>query len=179
MASRVYTSEKNRPFKRGIVKEIDPARGRARVEFQDEDGNISFWLNVNQQAAAANKSYWMPDVGAQVNCLLDWDGEDGCIIGSLYSQADPPPTSDGDAIHIRTAAGLEVIVSKGGGDITVRNARNVRVQATGEVRISAPKIVLEGEVHLGGDDGQLVHRKGDVDSDGDAAVGSASKVYAV
>ena len=168
---RVYTSEKNSPFKRGIVKEVDPARGRAKVVFADEDGNVSFWLNVNQPAAAGNKAYWMPDVGAQVNCLVDWDGEDGAILGALYSESDPPPTSDGDAIHIRTSSGMEIIVSKGGGTLTVRNAQEVRIQAT--------KIVLEGEVHLGGDGGQLVHRKGDVDSDGDAAVGSASKVYAV
>lgn len=47
------------------------------------------------------------------------------------------------------------------------------------VKASA-KIVLEApEVHLGAEGGQLVHRKGDVDSDGDAAVGSATKVYAV
>jgi phage baseplate assembly protein V len=168
---RVYTSEKNRPFKRGIVKEIDPARARVRVEFADEDGNVSFWLNVNQPAAAGNKAYWMPDVGAQVNCLMDWDGEDGCVLGALYSEADAPPTTDGDAIHIRTSAGMEIIISKGGGTLTVRNAQEVLIQAA--------KIVLDGEVHLGGDGGQLVHRKGDVDSDGDAAVGSASKVYAV
>ena len=168
---RVYTSEKNSPFKRGIVKEVDAARARAKVQFADEDGNVSFWLNVNQPAAAGNKAYWMPDVGAQVNCLVDWDGEDGAILGALYSQADPPPATDGDAIHIRTASGMEIVISKGGGTLTVRNAR--------EVRIQAEKIVLEGEVHLGGDGGQLVHRKGDVDSGGDIATGSASKVYAV
>lgn len=171
MSSRVHTSEKNRPYKRGIVKEVDAARGRARVEFSDEDGNVSFWLSVNQPAAAGNKAYWMPDVGAQVNCLLDWDGEDGCILGSLYSDADTPPTSDGDSIHIRTSSGMEIVISKGGGTLTVRNAQEVRIQAA--------KIVLEGEVHLGGEGGALVHRKGDVDSAGDAAVGSASKVYAL
>lgn len=55
----------------------------------------------------------------------------------------------------------------------------VRIVANAEIRLVAPKIVLEGEIHLGGDGGQLVHRKGDLDSDGDAAVGSASKVYAL
>lgn len=55
----------------------------------------------------------------------------------------------------------------------------MRIVHRTEVRIVAPKIVLEGTVHLGGDGGKLVHRKDDVDSDGDAAVGSASKVYAV
>ena len=176
---RVYTSEKNSPFKRGIVRDVDPARGRARVEFADEDGNASFWLNVNQQGAGGNKIYWMPNIGAQVNCVVDWDGEDGAIIGELYSEADPPPVSDGNLIHLRANCGTTVTFNTATGDIDVANAKTVTVQAADEVRLKAAKIVLEGEVHLGGDGGQLVHRKGDVDSDGDAAVGSASKVYAV
>ena len=65
----------------------------------------------------------------------------------------------------------------GEGVITVGNTR---IQFTGDrVTITSPTIVLEGDVHLGGEGGQLVHRKGDVDSDGDAAVGSATKVYAI
>ena len=49
-----------------------------------------------------------------------------------------------------------------------------------EARITSPKIVLEGDVYLGGEDGaKLIHRKGDADTAGDLADGSASKVYAV
>lgn len=55
----------------------------------------------------------------------------------------------------------------------------LRIVGSAKVTIVAPTIVLEGEVHLGGEGGQKVHRKGDVDSDGDVAAGSASKVYAV
>ena len=57
---------------------------------------------------------------------------------------------------------------------------NTVIAASGVgVTIKAGKIVLDGEVHLGGEGGQLLHRKGDVDSDGDTAVGSATRVYAV
>lgn len=53
------------------------------------------------------------------------------------------------------------------------------VTETMHVKASA-KIILEApEVHLGGEGGQLVHRLGDVDTAGDAAVGSATKVFAV
>jgi hypothetical protein len=39
--------------------------------------------------------------------------------------------------------------------------------------------VFIGTVKLGGEDADnFVHRKGDLDSDGDAAVGSATKVFA-
>ena len=171
MSRRVNDGEKNSPFKRGIVKEVDGKTGKARVEFQDEHETTSFWLNVNQKASSANKSYWMPDVGSQVNCLIDWHGEDGSVLGSFYSEADPPPTEDAGVHYERYESGLEIIVSKGGGDMTIRGAQNVRIEAA--------KIVLVGEVHLGGDGGKLVHRKDDLDSAGDQAVGSATKVYAL
>ena len=178
--SRTHDGERNRPFKRGVVKEVDAATARVKVTFADEDGNESHWLQVGQPAAGGNKVYMMPDVGSQVHCLLDWDGEDGVVLSAAYSEADPPPTSDGDSIHIKTSGGLEIIVGKGSSNVTIRNANDVHVEANGEIRLKAPKVVLEAdEVHLGGEGGQQVHRKGDLDSGGDAAEGSATKVYAV
>jgi hypothetical protein len=54
------------------------------------------------------------------------------------------------------------------------------VLITGDrIELTATTIVLSGAVHLGGEGGALVHRKGDVDSDGDIAEGAATKVYAV
>ncbi len=55
----------------------------------------------------------------------------------------------------------------------------VRIVGAKKIVLVSPQIVLKGEVHLGDEGGKLVHRKDDVDSDGDAAVGSATKVYAV
>ena len=124
-----YRNEKNPPFKRGVVKETDDKRARVRVEFQDEDGAVSYWLNVNQAAAAGNKSYWMPDVGAQVNCLVDWDGEDGTVLGALYSDKDAPPTDNGKTIHIRTAAGTDIVVDKESGNITITGVKEASWQA--------------------------------------------------
>ncbi|GJE54585.1 phage baseplate assembly protein domain-containing protein [Methylobacterium thuringiense] len=57
--------------------------------------------------------------------------------------------------------------------------KNIRHVSSGTITFTAPKIILNGEVHLGGEGGELVHRKGDKDSDGDTAEGAASKVYAV
>ncbi|ACL57416.1 phage baseplate assembly protein domain-containing protein [Methylobacterium nodulans] len=66
------------------------------------------------------------------------------------------------------------------GSIVSLVQQNIRVVHSKAVHIVAPEIVLEGTVYLGGKSGaKLVHRKDDLDSDGDIAVGSASKVYAV
>jgi len=170
MSDRVHDSGKNSPYKRGIVEKVDPAKVRAKVKFADEDGNISFWLNINSAGSGKNKSYNMPDVGSQVNCMVDWDGEDGTVIGTFFSEVDQPPTGDGDTIHVKTEVGGEFIINKKTGDVDIKGANIVKIQAV--------KIVLEGEVHLGAEGGQLVHRKGDADNMGDIAEGSATKVYA-
>lgn len=57
--------------------------------------------------------------------------------------------------------------------------KTISIISGGTITITGTKIILNGEVHLGGEGGQLVHRKNDVDSGGDTATGSATKVYAV
>lgn len=59
-----------------------------------------------------------------------------------------------------------------GKPVTVKGS-DITLEATGKIVLKAPN------VHLGDEGGKLVHRKGDVDSDGDVAVGSAAKVWAV
>lgn len=75
-------------------------------------------------------------------------------------------------------AGSTAIYDANGNMVSLVQAE-VRIVGAAKVTIVAPTIVLEGNVHLGGEGGQLVHRKGDKDSDNDVAVESASKVYAV
>ncbi|UMY19139.1 phage baseplate assembly protein [Methylobacterium organophilum] len=75
-------------------------------------------------------------------------------------------------------AGDTVIYDAHGNAISLVE-KNIRLVSGGTITLKGQKIVLDGEVHLGGEGGQLVHRKGDVDSHGDTAQGSASKVYAV
>lgn len=55
----------------------------------------------------------------------------------------------------------------------------ISISAGGGITIKGPTITLDGEVHLGGGGGKLVHRKDDIDAAGDVAITSASRVYAV
>lgn len=65
-------------------------------------------------------------------------------------------------------------------DAATIKAKSITLQAEGcSITMANGKIILKGEIHLGDDGGQLVHRKGDVDSDNDVAIGSATKVYAI
>lgn len=148
----------------GTVHEVNAAEGWARVKLgEDENGKpyLSPKMPWKEVAMGAIKTHFPPAVGEQVDVVSEsGDLADAMIDTSIPSNANARP-------HDKAAEGV----------ITVGNTR---IQFTGsEVRITSPKIVLEGECHIGGEGGQLVHRKGDVDSDGDAAVGSATKVYAL
>jgi phage baseplate assembly protein V len=162
--------QKNPVVKRGIVVDRDPKKMRIKVRFQDEDDTVSHWIDVLSGPSGRTRSFMMPELDDEVWCGLDPKGEDGCLLGSKYNDRDKPPFDGNDDIGLIFPGG-SIHVDRASGAITIRSS--------GTVRITASKIVLDGEVHLGGDGGQLVHRKGDLDSGGDTATGSAAKVFAV
>jgi phage baseplate assembly protein gpV len=89
-----------RPFRVGIVKEQDSAQARVRVVFEEFDQMLSYWLQVLASKTQDDKSYWMPDVGEQVVCLMDERDEAGVVLGAIYSAADIPPVDSSDKYHL-------------------------------------------------------------------------------
>lgn len=146
----------------GRVAEVDASR--ARVKVIDEDGGdhklTTTWLPW-AEVGGHIRTWHPPAVGQQV-VMFSPSGNIG--------QAIVFPAAFSDQYAQPSQAGDEQIITIGSTTLRLKGD---------EARLSAPKIVLDGEVHLGGDGGALVHRKGDKDSAGDAAVQSANKVYAV
>ena len=146
------------------VAEVDPAKGLVKVAYAtDDEGKdvVSPWIPWTERAGGI-KTWTPPSVGEQVHMFSpsgDVSGHSWVLPGG-FSDAHKQPHDKG----------AEHVMSIGGTTIHAKD---------GEIRLTASKIVLAGDVHLGGDGGELVHRKGDKDSDGDTAVGSATKVYAV
>ncbi len=78
----------------GIVSAVRLApTPRVRVKFPDRGNLESFWLRVLSSNTQNNKDFWMPDVGEQVECLLDEKFRNGIVLGSSYSAADVPPAA--------------------------------------------------------------------------------------
>lgn len=146
----------------GRVAEIDPAN--ARVKVIDEDGGdhrlTTTWLPWAE--VGGNVRTWHPPAVGQQVVMFSPSGNLGqaIVFPAAFSDQYTQPSSQGD----------EQIITIGSTTLKLKGD---------EARLSSPKIVLEGEVHLGGEGGELVHRKGDKDSAGDEAVDSAVKVYAV
>lgn len=65
------------------------------------------------------------------------------------------------------------------GNFNLNVGGETNIVSAGKFTQTAPNIVLEADVDLGGEGGELLHRKGDKDSDNDVAVESATKVRAV
>jgi len=93
--------QRSAQFKRGVVTLIDGANpSRVRVKFDDEDGVQSFWLSVMTAGSMGTRHARTPRIGEQVACLVDWRGEDGVIMGGLYSSADPRPAAARENDHV-------------------------------------------------------------------------------
>lgn len=145
------------------VAEVDAAKGLVKLKDDGEDPDQTLetdWVPWMEQAGQT-KTWTPPSVG-QPMMLFSPSGNiaDAIALAGRFSNQNAQPSQKGD----------ENMVTIGGTTITTSGDK---------VHIKSATIVLEGDVHLGGEGGKLVHRKGDADSAGDLAVGSASKVYAV
>jgi len=87
-------------YKRGIVSNIDEKTARVRVKFPDLDNLLSGWIPVIYSFTGKDKAYYLPSLDEQVACVMDENLEDGCVIGSLYSDQDKPPVDDKNKFHI-------------------------------------------------------------------------------
>lgn len=74
----------------GSVVEQDPDGNRVRVQLDDQDGVKTWWLGVLSFGTGKDSVYALPDIGEHVAVLLDQHGEDGVVLGSRHSEANPP-----------------------------------------------------------------------------------------
>lgn len=160
----------NSTNRRGIVVDRDPKRMKVKVQFEDEDGVVSTWIDVLSKSSTGVKAFQMPGKDDEVWCAMDAKGEAGCIIGSRYNAKEPPPSDSNDALVLQFPGGSVTLDTAGGG---------MTISLSGALKVTAAQVILDALVDLGGEGGQLLHRKGDEDSAGDTAVGSASRVRAV
>ncbi|HEY0155448.1 MAG TPA: hypothetical protein VGB92_25855 [Longimicrobium sp.] len=138
----------------GRVTEREAATARVRVVFEDTDDLESPWLAVGHAKTLGDRVLWMPDEGAHVACLLEEHGDVGLVLCHIYSEADLPPVSSLDRLHLAMADGatldydrtvhrLSIAIPPGGAAL--------QVEVNGDVTISVP----DGRnVHVGGDAGK-------------------------
>lgn len=175
-------------FKFGTVSAVDAKTCRVRVRLPDYDNLRTAWLPVLMNKTLRDRFYHLPDIGEHVVVLLDAHGEDGVVLGAIYSSADVPPVDSGDKCHVRFAdgatieydrarhaleilGGIESVRVEVGATIDLKAGTQVTVDApvtrfTGEV-VVAKKITGQGGMAISGGSGAQI--AGDVTVDGSVA----------
>lgn len=134
--------------------------GRVKVRFPWFDGGatVTEWCRVSQlHAGGGYGSVFVPEKGDEVLvAFVHGDMRFPIVLGGLYNGVDKPPTArtDGrDQKVIRTRAGHEVLFDDGAKEIRITTAEGgtVTVTATGEIRLTARKVIVESDdIDLGG-----------------------------
>ena len=118
----------------GVVSAVDEAGHNLRVKIPALEGMETDWLPMTTPAAGGNQFYSLPDEGEQVVCLLDARGENGCVIGAIYSTADKPPASSKDNWVRRFKNGTIIEHDRKTGDILVKTNGVVTIDADAVVQ---------------------------------------------
>lgn len=107
----------------GTVNEVY-ANGTARVLLEDMDGLVTMPIPVLHQNSDTRIWYWMPEAGMRVACMLDEKGEQGVILGGIYTESNPPPVADLDKFYFKFQ-GIEVLGDRLSGDVVIQTTGNL------------------------------------------------------
>lgn len=146
----------------GTVSQIDEQNVRVRVRLPTCDNLRTAWLPVLQRNTQNNKDYGLPDVGEQVSLLLDADGDDGVVLGAVYSEVDRPTVANRDKRRVDFADGTVVEYDRKnhamaiGGEIrsltlttqatVLIQTQNATVKASHTLLLDAPDTVTTGNL---------------------------------
>lgn len=153
-------------FKFGTVSAVDAKTCRVRVRLPDYDNLRTAWLPVLQAKTLRDKHYHLPDLGEHVVVLLDGRGEDGVVLGAVYSSADAPPVASGDKHHVRFDDGAEMEYDRATHTLTVSGVQNVVIQAGTKVTVDCPETEITGNLLV---KGKLTYQGGMAGSGGSGA----------
>lgn len=133
----------NQIVRHGTVTSTNPSKGTVRVKLMDTDRIVSWELPVLSARTFNNKSFDLPDINEQVMCIFLPNGmEQGFVIGSVFSSADPPPVSDQNKKHYAWPDGTWLEYD--------RAAHKLTGNVNGVVELTAQQFDLVGPVMVNG-----------------------------
>ena len=138
-------------MKFGTVSAVDEKTGMVRVRLPDFDNMRTAWLHVLQSRTQDDKHYDLFDLGEQVVVLLDARGEDGVVLGAIYSSADTPPVTDANEYDRVTHA------------MKCHSVGTVIIDAAELATLKAPSVILDADTVTCTN---KLHAKGDITSEG-------------
>lgn len=122
---------------------VDEAKAMARVEIEDADKVVTYWLPILQQKTKDDKFFWLPDIGEQVVVAFyndDWDT--GVILGATYNSQDTPPANTKDKFVIKFKNGSFIEHDRKTGNLRIKATGNITIEADGDIVIKGRFIDL-------------------------------------
>lgn len=114
-------------------------------------GNMRTWLlPVLHPKTKVDQVFWLPSIGEHVAVLLDEFGEDGVVLGAIYSEADLAPTDSADVMVIAFGDGTRLEYNRATHHLLADVKGSVLLRASGHVAITAATIGLTGQVTVNG-----------------------------
>lgn len=121
-------------IKYGQISDVDYAKNRVRVAFED-DGITSDWLAVIVPQTATNSWYFSPQLGDFVACIMDERLENGVVLGAIYA-GDTAPKEGGEGLY-------SVVFEDGSKVVFDANDGSLSVETTGSVSVKAEEVTIE------------------------------------
>lgn len=135
-------SESGATFQFGTVSAIDAKACKVRVRLPNCENLRTQWLPVMQFKTLKDKHYHLPDIGEHVVVLLDARGEDGVVLGAIYSEADTPPVGDVNKHHVKYEDGTTIDYDRAAKKLAINCVGDIDIIAAGVVTIKGKQILL-------------------------------------
>lgn len=137
-------------IKFGTISKIDVKKGYYCVDI-DEDEITTKAIPVICLNTKNKKDESPLEQGEHVAVLMDEHFEDGVILGSIYSEADTPPSDASEDVYRTTYQdGSYVKFDKSTGEYTINAKGNVIIESAKDVKITCTKLELSGDLSVTG-----------------------------
>lgn len=130
----------------GIISDIDETSVRVRVTLPECDNLKSNWLAVLQRNSQDNKDYWLPDMGEQVEILLDDNGEDGVVLGAVYSTVDTAPVASRDKRYVQFSDGAAFEYDRSTHQLTINGGiEKIVIEVIDRTSLTSPNVEIKAQ----------------------------------
>ena len=130
----------------GIISDIDETVVRVRVTLPECDNLRSNWLPVLQRNTQENKDYWLPDIGEQVEVLLDGNGEDGVVLGAVYSTVDTAPLASRDKRYVHFSDGAAFEYDRKLHQLTINGGiEKIIIEVKDATQLTSPQVEVQAK----------------------------------
>ncbi len=123
---------------------------QVKVQFDDEDGVVSHWIDVLGSSSTGIQAYSMPGMKDEVWCALDAKGESGCVLGSRYNAKDPAPHANNGMVAIEFPGGyFRLDTASGACDVKFSGAGTI--EAGGDLNLKTAGKLYHNGKNIGSD----------------------------